>query len=55
VSMTIENITCSKGNGGVASINASGGTPGYLYSWTTGGTSSAYANLAAGAYTIGGF
>ncbi|MBL7892460.1 MAG: SprB repeat-containing protein, partial [Bacteroidia bacterium] len=52
VNMTIENITCSKGNGGVASINVSGGTPKYLYSWNTGGTAGAYANLAAGAYTV---
>ncbi|TND10447.1 MAG: hypothetical protein FD123_89 [Bacteroidetes bacterium] len=43
--------TCG-GNNGTASVAASGGTPGYTYSWTpSGGTASTETGLVAGNYT----
>ncbi len=37
---------------GTATVNASGGTPGYSYLWNTGGTSATVNNLSAGVYTV---
>ncbi len=45
-------ILCNGGNTGSATVNASGGTPGYTYSWTpSGGTGATETGLAAGNYT----
>ena len=45
-------ITCNGGNNGSASVNASGGTAPYTYSWSpSGGTSSVATGLSAGTYT----
>ncbi|MBK8877093.1 MAG: HYR domain-containing protein [Haliscomenobacter sp.] len=46
------NALCSGGNTGAASVNASGGTPGYTYLWSNGQTTPAANNLSAGAYTV---
>jgi hypothetical protein len=47
------NTTCNSGNDGTASVNVSGGTAGYTYSWSpAGGTSATAINLAAGNYTV---
>ncbi len=46
------NSTCGNPNG-QASVNASGGTPGYTYSWTpVGGTASTASGLSSGSYTV---
>lgn len=37
---------------GSSSVTATGGTPGYIYSWSTGGTSSIENNIPAGNHTI---
>ncbi|HEY1039986.1 MAG TPA: SprB repeat-containing protein, partial [Bacteroidia bacterium] len=50
---TITNVSCNAGTNGSIAIAASGGTPGYTYSWAPGGQTSATAtNLAAGIYTV---
>ena len=47
------NANCNGGTNGSASIIASGGTPGYLYSWLPlGGTNANATGLAAGNYTV---
>jgi gliding motility-associated-like protein len=45
-------ITCFGTNNGAASVNVTGGTPGYTYAWTpVGGTNANASNLSAGTYT----
>ncbi len=47
------NETCNNLNNGTASVNASGGTPGYTYLWSPGNfTTSSVSNLASGTYTL---
>lgn len=46
-------VTCFGGTDGSATVNATGGTPGYSYAWAPSGGTSATANgLGAGTYTI---
>ncbi len=45
-------VSCHGDNDGTASAQASGGTPPYQYSWTTGGTTSTLTDLAPGAYGL---
>ncbi len=45
------NLLCNGGTNGDAMVMPSGGTPGYTYLWSTGGTAATESNLAAGAYT----
>src|SRR5690606_31314348 len=40
------------GNTGAATATASGGTPPYSYSWSTGSTSASVSGLAAGSYNV---
>jgi large repetitive protein len=39
------------GNNGTATVNPSGGIPGYIYNWSSGGSASTENNLASGNYT----
>jgi uncharacterized repeat protein (TIGR03803 family) len=50
-SITPADASCNGGNDGLASISALGGTPGYVYSWSSGGTSATETGLVAGTYT----
>jgi subtilisin family serine protease len=50
---TITGTNPSAGNNdGSASVSLTGGTPGYTYSWSNGGTTATINNLGAGTYTI---
>ena len=47
------NVSCYSGNNGSATVSASGGTPGYNYSWSPSGGNAATANsLTAGNYSV---
>ncbi|WP_165589537.1 BspA family leucine-rich repeat surface protein, partial [Myroides marinus] len=47
------NISCNGGSNGTASVNVSGGTGNYTYSWApSGGTAATATGLAAGTYTV---
>ncbi|SHH63274.1 T9SS type A sorting domain-containing protein [Flavobacterium defluvii] len=47
------NTSCNGGANGFATVNISGGTPGYTYSWAPyGGTSATAFGLAAGTFTV---
>jgi gliding motility-associated-like protein len=46
------NVTCFGGNNGTAAVAASGGTPGYAYAWSNGGTQSGISGLTAGNYAV---
>lgn len=51
-STSLTNVTCNGGNNGSASVNVSGGTPIYTYSWSpSGGTGSSASSLSANTYT----
>lgn len=52
--MSHTNVSCNTGNNATATINASGGTPAYTYSWSTNPiqTSQTATGLTAGTYTI---
>ncbi len=50
---TVNNVSCNGGGNGSAQVIASGGTPGYTYSWApSGGTGATATGLAAGTYTV---
>ncbi|MEA1851454.1 SprB repeat-containing protein, partial [Chryseobacterium sp. MHB01] len=47
------NIACNGGSTGVATVNVSGGTAPYTYSWSpSGGTAATATGLSAGTYTV---
>lgn len=47
-----QNVLCNGGNSGTATVNPTGGTPGYTYSWSpSGGTSITGTGLSNGNYT----
>lgn len=46
------NISCYGSNDGMAHVSASGGTPGYTYTWSNTGTNDTIQNLSAGSYTV---
>lgn len=46
------NVLCNGGNNGSASVNYSGGTPGYSYQWSNGQTTASSSGLVAGSYTM---
>ncbi|MEO8087278.1 MAG: hypothetical protein ABI763_10685, partial [Bacteroidota bacterium] len=45
-------VLCNGGNDGTASVIASDGTPGYTYSWSSGGNGTTETGLAAGTYSV---
>lgn len=45
-------VTCYGQNSGAISLNVSGGTPGYSYSWSNGATQKDISALVSGAYTV---
>ncbi|WP_200911945.1 SprB repeat-containing protein, partial [Pedobacter sp. Hv1] len=50
---TVFNVSCNGGNNGSATVNVSGGTTPYTYSWApSGGTAATATGLAAGTYTV---
>ncbi len=52
-SINVDNgIVCNGDNTGGLTVTASGGTPGYTYSWNTGSTSTTINGLVAGTYTV---
>lgn len=46
------NVPCNGQNTGVASVTASGGSPGYTYLWSNGETQNIINGVAAGAYSV---
>lgn len=48
----VGSVSCSGGSNGFATINASGGTPGYTYNWSNSQTNATATNLIAGVYTF---
>jgi PKD repeat protein len=52
LSINISVRDATNGNNGSATLNVSGGTPGYNYLWSNGITSNSANNLAAGNYTV---
>jgi len=47
------NVSCNGGSNGTASVNVTGGTGAYIYSWApTGGTAATASGLTAGTYTV---
>ncbi len=51
ITPAITNSACGLSTGAI-SVSASGGTPGYSYSWSNGQTTSSITSLAAGTYTL---
>lgn len=49
---TIVNVSCFNGSNGSITVNATGGTPNYTYSWSPSGTGPTITNLPAGGYTV---
>ncbi|MEO8148505.1 MAG: T9SS type A sorting domain-containing protein [Bacteroidia bacterium] len=49
---TSTNSICFNANNGTVSVNASGGTPGYVYLWSNGNTNASQGSLAPGTYTV---
>ncbi len=45
-------VSCFAGSNGTASLQITGGTPGYTYTWSTGSTASTITGLAAGTYSV---
>ncbi len=46
------NVSCNGGNDGSATASAAGGTAGYTFAWSMGGSSSVATGLTAGCYTV---
>lgn len=49
---TFGNVTCKDGNNGFITIIPDGGTPPYLFSWSSGQNTSAISSLTAGLYNV---
>ena len=50
--ISAQNVSCFNAGNGSATANPIGGTPGYQYSWSTGGTGQTINNLIPGLYTV---
>ncbi|MBL4818737.1 MAG: SprB repeat-containing protein, partial [Deltaproteobacteria bacterium] len=46
------NVRCNGNNDGIIDLTVSGGTPGYVYSWSNGATSQDITSIIAGNYTV---
>ncbi len=46
------NVACHGDSSGMATVNATGGTPGYEYNWSNGGSGASQSDLPAGTYTV---
>ncbi|HET6243595.1 MAG: PKD domain-containing protein [Bacteroidetes bacterium] len=51
-SLTSTNVSCNGGINGSATAIPSGGTPGYTYSWSQGGSNFSISGLTSGTYTV---
>lgn len=53
-SVTVTNVSCNGGNNGTATVNVSGGSPAFTYSWSTSPvqTTQTATGLTAGTYTV---
>jgi hypothetical protein len=52
ISATSTEVSCFGGNDGTATAQGSGGTPGYTYAWSNGGSGATISNLTVGNYTV---
>ncbi|MBI2269580.1 MAG: gliding motility-associated C-terminal domain-containing protein [Bacteroidetes bacterium] len=52
ITITKSNVSCFGGSDGVVAALVGGGTPGYSYSWSSGGTALVENNLSAGQYNF---
>lgn len=52
VVMSKTNVSCNGACNGTATATPSGGTPGYTYNWSTGGTTPVITGLCPGTYTV---
>lgn len=52
INPTITKTACTGNNNYVATANVSGGTPGYLYTWSFGGSNPVESNLSPGTYVL---
>ncbi len=52
ITETISNVSCFGGNNGSIQVAVVGGVPGYIYSWSTGLTSTTISTLVAGNYDV---
>jgi large repetitive protein len=53
INLVTSNVSCFGGNNGTASVSASGGTPGYIFTWLpSGSTGTSIGGLTAGTYTV---
>ena len=52
VSASSTDVSCFGGNDGTATAQGSGGTPGYTYAWSNGGSGATISNLIAGTYIV---
>jgi hypothetical protein len=52
IDSTKQNVLCNGAENGIINITASGGTPGYTYSWSHGPTTQNVSGLAPGSYSV---
>ncbi|MBI2268749.1 MAG: SBBP repeat-containing protein [Bacteroidetes bacterium] len=52
LSTTVTNINCNGSTNGSANANPNNGTPGFIYTWSNGGTTSQISNLTSQIYTV---
>ncbi len=52
VASVVSNVSCFGLSDGEATVTASGGTPGYTYSWSNSATTALISGLSAGTYTV---
>ncbi|MDD2413098.1 MAG: gliding motility-associated C-terminal domain-containing protein, partial [Bacteroidales bacterium] len=52
VTGSVIDVTCHNGTNGGLSLITTGGTPDYMYSWSSGQSSSSFSGVSAGSYTV---